>query len=284
MKAAAELFLRVITFNIRYAATSPFEGEEPWDVRKQYTVNTLNFHSRPVPETFIGLQEALHDQLVDVKAGLNDGVGEWDHIGVGREDGKEEGEYSPILYRTDVWDLDFHETIWLSETPEKPSKGWDASTSRVATFGVFTHKENQKKILAANTHLDHVGPKSRLESVKLIQKTIADIQKDKDVTKAYLSGDFNSVDSDGAYKEMTKEGSLYSDVRHSVEKEKQHGNFDTYVPFGDEAEPNLLDYVFVTPAADSPWSVKGYSVPTNKFDDGVMFSDHRPVIADLELN
>src|SRR3712207_7586469 len=41
-------------------------------------------------------------------------------IGVGRMDGKDGGEFSPILYRSTCLEPIDHGTFWLSETPEEP--------------------------------------------------------------------------------------------------------------------------------------------------------------------
>jgi hypothetical protein len=117
--------IRIITHNIRYATTSPFKGEEPWSVRCPLVCSQLVFNSI-LPETFISLQEVLHSQLMDINDALNDSTvlgGPWSHIGVGRDDGEEAGEYSPIFYRPDVWQLLTWKTVWLSETPDKPSIG-----------------------------------------------------------------------------------------------------------------------------------------------------------------
>lgn len=111
--------IRVLTHNIRYATTSPFQGERPWAERKQLLLNEFQYEARHCQETFICLQEVLHNQLGDVLAGLNQEAepeaSEWGYIGVGRDDGHESGEYSPIFYRKAVWELIHWETVWLSK-------------------------------------------------------------------------------------------------------------------------------------------------------------------------
>ena len=125
MRLARELPIRLLTHNIRYATNETFKGEEAWAVRAPRMISELEFHTMYVQESFICMQEVLHNQLVDIVAGLN-GMGKfasaiggaspaplsrstaantWSYIGVGREDGKEEGEYSPILYKPAVWRL-----------------------------------------------------------------------------------------------------------------------------------------------------------------------------------
>lgn len=140
MKTTAELPLRILTHNIRYATKSPFKGELRWDDRKQSLLNELRFNTRH-QDAFICLQEVLHNQLVDVLSGLNQQSPpssnptptgqQWTYIGVGRDDGHEAGEYSAILYKPSVWQLKHWDSVWLSETPDKPSKGWDAASIRI---------------------------------------------------------------------------------------------------------------------------------------------------------
>ena len=96
MKVFGALPIRLLTHNIRYATTSPFKGEEEWSVRRSRLINELSFNTAHCAESFICLQEVLHQQLVDILAGLNGKEKAWAFVGVGRDDGLEAGEYSPI--------------------------------------------------------------------------------------------------------------------------------------------------------------------------------------------
>ena len=143
------LSMRIITHNIRYATETPFKGEERWTIRCPRICTQLAFNAVG-PETFICLQEALHHQLVDVVDALN--VAQppqpgWSYIGVGRDDGRKGGEYSPIIYRPSIWHLTAWNTRWLSTTPDKPSYGWDAANIRLVTIGRFTHIKTGKKVV-----------------------------------------------------------------------------------------------------------------------------------------
>lgn len=118
--SSESLDVRIITHNIRYATESPFRGEERWPIRCPRLCSQLIFNSVQ-PSTFICLQEVLHVQLKDILNSLNDSESpdsQWDSIGVGRDDGKEAGEFSPIFYRPSVWQLDGWDTWWLSPTPK----------------------------------------------------------------------------------------------------------------------------------------------------------------------
>jgi hypothetical protein len=57
----------------------------------------------------------------------------------------QKGEHSAIFYNSDKFKLLEENTFWLSETPEKPSKGWDAAYNRVCTYGLFQNKKTKRK-------------------------------------------------------------------------------------------------------------------------------------------
>jgi len=89
----------------------------------------------------IGLQEVLHGQLLNIHSLLNRNTpNKWQYIGVGRDDGKTRGEYSPIFYNTEIHELLSWRYFWLSETPGRPGRGWDAASIRICTVGRFGFK------------------------------------------------------------------------------------------------------------------------------------------------
>ncbi|KAJ5783041.1 hypothetical protein N7457_004815 [Penicillium paradoxum] len=283
--------IRVLTHNIRYATSAPFEGERPWAERKQLLSNEFEYETRHCGESFICLQEVLHNQIGDILAGLNQnaesGAPEWKYIGVGRDDGNEAGEYSPIFYRPSIWELLHWETVWLSETPDKPSKSWDAASIRIVTIGVFTHRASENTVLAMNTHLDNQGSRSRLEAARIIAGKISEYSQNKFgelISGTFLAGDFNSEENQEAYQELTK--SLL-DAYKEVKSSRRYGNYITWTGFGNETEPaSRIDYLLVRPVGAQGQRLKviGYAALGNRFDDGVLCSDHRAVIVDLILS
>ncbi|KAJ5563611.1 hypothetical protein N7535_008775 [Penicillium sp. DV-2018c] len=283
--------IRVLTHNIRYATSSPFPGERPWPERKQLLINELDYETRHCGESFICLQEVLHSQLGDILAGLNQDAEaktpEWEYIGVGRDDGHEAGEYSPIFYRPSLWELLHWETVWLSKTPNIPSKSWDASSIRIVTIGVFTHRASGNTVLAMNTHLDDQGSRSRLEAARIIAGKISEYSQSqyaKLISGTFLAGDFNSEENQEAYQELTK--SLL-DAYKEVDSSRRYGNYITWTGFGHDKEPaSRIDYVLVKPVGTQGQKLKviGYAALGNQFDDGVLCSDHRAVVVDLALS
>ncbi|CAG8974687.1 hypothetical protein HYALB_00006422 [Hymenoscyphus albidus] len=266
--------LRIITHNIRYATQTPFEGEEPWPIRRPRLCSQLIFNSTTTPETVICLQEVLHTQLVDIMASLNSSAsdGKWAYVGVGRDDGKEAGEYSPIIYRSNIWKVVEWRTVWLSETPTTPSKGWDAASIRIVT----------SLILIMSTHFDDQGSISRQESAKIILEIIEVEAKARDYSSVLLAGDFNSSPNDGAYQIMTGSQSAMQELGMLLPKEERYGNGLTFTSFGHvDNIPSRIDFIF---------SRKGnhdvlltYGVLSNRFDDGIYLSDHRACMADMRV-
>ncbi|KAJ5122327.1 hypothetical protein N7448_003459 [Penicillium atrosanguineum] len=289
MRSTPELPIRVLTHNIRYATSSPFKGERPWAERRQLMLNELEYHTRHCRESFICLQEVLHNQLEDIRAGLNPSRGsknqQWAYIGVGRDDGHQAGEYSPIFYRPAVWELLRWETVWLSETPSKPSKSWDAASIRIVTIGVFTHRTSGDTVLALNTHLDDQGARSRLEAARIIRSKIQGYQRGQYggfISGTFLAGDLNSQENQEAYADLTGSGDL-RDTFKMVDTLRRYGNITTVTGFGYGDNPARIDYVLLGPEGNQKWRVDGYSVMPSRFEDGVFNSDHRAVVADLTL-
>nr|MBP6288037.1 endonuclease/exonuclease/phosphatase family protein [Ferruginibacter sp.] len=182
--ANAQTEIKVMSFNIRLDVKS--DGENWWEKRKDKVAGLMNYYEAD----FIGAQEVLHHQLTYLKDNLNG----YDYLGVGRDDGREAGEYSCIFYKKDKYTVVQQSTFWLSPTPDIPSKGWDAALNRVCSYGLFKNNKTKQLIWVLNTHFDHMGKVARLESAKLIIKKISELN-----TQHYpviVSGDFNSRPGD----------------------------------------------------------------------------------------
>lgn len=178
-------------------------------------------------------------------------------------------------------------TIWLSETPNIPgSKGWDAGSVRILTIGNFQHRASGKRIVAMNTHFDNSGTVSRANSARIVTDEIRKRQQKRDwfgqQPAVLLTGDFNSEMNQEAYQYFTREESPVYDARQSVPEDKRYGNrIGSFSGFDDQTRRTLLDYVFLNKAG--AWGVKTYAVLANIFDEGIYYSDHQPVMVDVEL-
>ena len=255
--------LKVMTYNIRLSVDS--DKENSWNNRKQETMALMSYYH---PDYF-GVQEAVPQQMTDIKTTLTD----YDYVGVGRDDGKNQGEYSAIFYDINKLEVTKSGTFWLSETPEKPSKGWDAAYNRVCTYAFFKIKKTGKQFLAMNLHFDHVGNVARVNSAKLILEKIKKLNP-KNVPLT-LTGDFNLTDDSEPIKIISK--SLDNVFYHS--KKTHYGPKGTFTGFDINTIPqDRIDYIFV----------KGFEVLSNrtindKRENLLYPSDHFPILAEINF-
>ena len=159
--------MNVMSFNIRMSTKS--DGANWWEYRKDLAANVIKFYDVDM----FGAQEVLHNQLTD----LLDRLPDYGYVGVGREDGKTKGEYSPILYRKDRFSVVKSGNFWLAEDMNAVGKkGWDAACERVATWAIFKDKKSGKEFFFLNTHLDHMGQVARHEGASLVLKQVHGLQ------------------------------------------------------------------------------------------------------------
>lgn len=260
---------KVMTFNIRYSTKS--DGKNSWDKRKESVINLILENEVDI----LGIQEALHSQMMDLEKGL-EGY-EW--IGVGRDDGIEKGEYSPIFYNARKFSEVGSGYFWLSESPmEAGSKGWDASYTRIATWAKLRDNRTGKVVFVLNTHFDHVGATARLESAKLIMQKL-NVYTKKDNFPIIVTGDFNNVPESEEIKYMTNTNNPLHLTDSRVISPKVSGPEWTFHDFGRTMYDDrpLIDYVFVK---------NNVSVINHETIEGNMgsmwVSDHCPVLVTVQ--
>lgn len=265
--ARKPLDLRAMTFNIRLDAAS--DKMNNWKYRKDNVALMVRFYSPDI----LGTQEVLHNQLVDLKQRLP----EYTALGVGRNDGKEEGEYSAIFYKTDRFKLIDYGNFSISETPEIIGvKGWDAACERIATWAIFKDKKTRKKFFYLNTHLDHVGKVAKREGSKLVLKHAQELAKGLPII---ITGDFNEGRKSDVFKAMTEDG-IVEDSR--LIADVVYGPDWSYHAFGHSPleRRTLIDYIFVS----KDITVLKHSTIDDRTDNGNGFlSDHSPVMADISI-
>ena len=256
--------MQVMSFNIRY--DNPGDGKNNWKYRAPKVAAMFTTHDVALG----GLQEALHHQLDWLKQALPD----YEFIGVGRDDGKTEGEYAPIFFRKADFELIKTETIWLSKTPNKPgSKGWDAALPRITTFATLRHKASSIKILLGSAHYDHRGSRARVNSGKVIHDYISEQLERDNPPLIILTGDFNDRPNSATTRSIENKNCLFDARRLATDIE---GPNSTWNGFRSVAAYERLDYVFLNP-----------SVPVIKhvIDDRRIEkrypSDHLPVIVSI---
>ena len=191
-------------FNIRYDNAKDAAAGNGWSVRCPVVCDILKVESFDV----FGTQEVLHNQLEDMLATLPG----YDYVGVGRNDGKTDGEYAAIFYKSDRIKCLSSGHFWLSETPEVVgSVGWDAKYTRICTWGQFKDKQTGKKFWMFNLHMDHRGVEARKQSALLVMERI---KKMCGKQPYILLGDFN-VDQFNPIYPMMMESGLFVDC-HDV--------------------------------------------------------------------
>lgn len=262
----AQVDIKVMSFNIRLDVKS--DGENWWEKRKDKVAALMNYYEAD----FIGGQEVQHHQLQYLLTQLK----HHSYIGVARDDGKEDGEYSCIFYNKDEFTVVQQSTFWLSKTPDSVSFGWDAACRRVCTYGLFRSNKTKQLFWVFNTHLDHVGDTARLESVKLITKRINEFNKGKNYP-VILSGDFNTRPGDPPAQYITQ----YFQNTRNLSEEPAYGPADTWNGFKFLEKPNgCIDYIFIS--NDKRISVKKFATITDSYDMKYP-SDHFPIITQLKF-
>jgi len=225
--------LTVASYNIRNQNQGDVDAGNGWQQRCPVITQLIRFHDFDI----FGSQEVLNGQLNDMLSQLP----ECSYIGVGRDDGKTKGEYSPIFYKKDKLLLVKSGQFWLSQTDNRPSVGWDAALPRICTWGKFQIKESGRFFWFLNLHMDHIGVKARLESSKLVVEKIKQLCQGEPVI---LTGDFNVDQTSDGYQFITSSGILRdsyetADVRYAL-----NGTFNAF-------DANLktdsrIDHIFVS--------------------------------------
>lgn len=256
--------MNIMSFNIRY--NNPGDGINAWPNRIEMVNGLLKFHE---PDIF-GLQEALHGQILDIENGLS-GF-EW--FGVGRDDGKQAGEYAPIFFNKAKFILIEKGHFWLSENCTEPGLGWDAACTRICTWGKFQSKVTGKQFFVLNTHFDHRGDEARTNSAILIGEKIKELTANNDLP-AILMGDFNLTPETEPIVLLKK---FIKDSR-DISEEKPYGPIGTFTSFEWNASmKGRIDYVFVHGGI----KVLKYAVLTDAKDQRFP-SDHLPVFVKVQL-
>ena len=257
-----------MSFNIRY--DNPGDGDNAWTNRKEMVASTIRFHKIDIA----GLQEALYHQVKDLEMLLP----EYGWFGVGRDDGREAGEYSPVFYLKERFNILHQSTFWLSDTPGKPGKDWDAALPRIVTWGKIADTWTDRIFFFFNTHFDHMGETARVKSAELLLKKIDEVIGDLPVI---LTGDFNCTEKDLPYNILTSGSSKIpglSDTRY-LTKFNPYGTTQTFNGFRSTILPDRrIDFIFV---GNTECVLRSGTI-SDKWD-GRFVSDHNAVLAEIEL-
>lgn len=253
---------KIMSLNIRF--DNPSDGEDRWELRKEELCEMLNEQD---PD-FLGIQEALPNQVEFIDEKLDN----YNYIGFGRDGKGTNSESVPLFYKSEDYELLHWQVFWLSETPEIPSKGWDAALNRITTYGSFLDRKTKDTIHVFNTHFDHVGKVAREKSSELLLKKIKDFQlEDK---KIIVMGDFNSEPEDRATRIL--EESLKDAFRNA--KHEPSGPVGTFNAFDTEQDPHpRIDYILCRNL-----EILKYIALDSRRHNNRWISDHLPIMVEIE--
>lgn len=256
---------KLMSFNVRYQNSSDNSSGNGWAKRREGVYEMMKTE-RPI---LMGVQECLAEQRHDIVVN----VPGYEAIGVGRDDGKEKGEMMAIFYLKDSVSIVDWGTFWLSASPDRVSKGWDAACYRTCTWAKVRHKRLGKEILYLNTHLDHQGQVARSESVKLIVSKIAELNPGG--LPCILTADFNSTEDDSIF-----------DVLRMIMKSARRtapvsDSYATYNAFSSSVRGSgsVIDHIFYSGNLD----VKEFKTVREGWKNIDFISDHYPIYAIFTL-
>ncbi len=260
-EAAKTQSVTVMSYNVYIKGS----GEKSPENRTDEVVHNIRKYS---PDSF-GLQEADEGWMERLPAELS----EYAYVGIGRNSDNGGGEASPVFYKKDKYELIDSGTFWLSKTPEKASKAWDAMFKRICTYAILKDKATGFTYAHFNAHFDHMGVIARQESVAVVTKKIAEIAPDIPVV---FSGDLNDYEGGDMYKRVLESG--LKDTKHIAETVS--GGSVTYHGYSSLVEKDApIDFIFVNAFASK---VESYTVDSEEVN-GIYPSDHHPVISKLTL-
>ena len=261
--------LHVMTFNIR-RRFPPFRPGSPdhWGTRKQL-VRRLLAAEQP---TLLGVQEALADQVDFVGDTLGSHY-RW--VGHGRSaSGRDES--CAVFYDSRRLDLTGWQQRALSKTPHKAgSRSWGNLAQRVVVSADFTDTATGERLLAFNTHFDHLSGRSRRESARFILDLVEAAHEAEPEAAIVVTGDFNADVGAAVYRPLMAEGAL----RDAWEVAEEHltpqwGTFSNYRRSRHGGK--RIDLILVGQGVD----VTTTGINAARFE-GRAASDHEPVQAVL---
>lgn len=251
--------INVASYNLRMDTKN--DGENAWPHRKEMVKGLIRFHDFDI----VGTQEGFKHQIDDILE-----MPQYAYIGVGRDDGKNAGEHSAIIYKKDRFDVLQKGDFWFSETPDVPGKGWDATCcNRICSWAKFRERNSGKEFYFFNLHYDHQGKVARKNSSILLLERIKEIAKNETV---FVTGDFNATPDDEPMQIIANDGILKDS--YLVTLQPPYGTLGTFNSFKlDAPMKNRIDYVWVT----DDITVNKYGV-LNDIQYGHFPSDHFPVM------
>lgn len=242
------LSLKIGTYNIRFDKEEDRRAGNSWDDRLPVISSIIQWEAVDA----FGAQEVSYYQLEGMKTKLP----EYSVFGRGRSDGREKGEFVPIFFKKDKFEVLDSGIFWLSETPDKPSIGWDAAIPRICTYVNLKEKLTQKSFWLFNVHLDHIGLEARKQSSRLI---IEKIRAMTGVDPVVLVGDFNVDQDSNVYRIMADSDILSDSYEETSRRLAWNGTINAFD--SQLWTESRIDHIFVTKAI----TVTHYAILTETY-------------------
>lgn len=268
--------LTVASYNVRYDNNNDAMQGNGWKQRCPIMCNLIQFNGFEI----IGAQEVLHHQLQDILSAMP----QYDYVGIGRTDGKTKGEYAPIFYNKERFEVVESGTFWLSQITDRPNTGWDASMPRICTWAKFRDKTSDTEFWHFNLHMDHMGTVARTESSKLVLAKIAQMCPNEPVI---LSGDFNFDQKNENYSIFSNSEILKDTYESTKLRYAPNGTFNNFNPYNQH--DSRIDHIFVS----NHFTVEKYGILTDTYRTASPQeqdkhttrtpSDHFPVKVELSI-
>ncbi len=252
------------TYNLRY--DNPADSGNLWVQRSSVIAQLIRFHDFDI----LGTQEGLINMLED----LSEALPEYKRYGIGRADGKDAGEHSEIFYKKKKFKMLDAGDFWLSETPDTPSLGWDATCcNRICSWVLLKDKKTKTKFYVFDTHYDFQMDSARNESSKLVLRKIKKIVGNKPVI---FMGDLNGDNTSKWYKRIADSRKLkdtYKLAKHPYAFNPSWQDFGKRIMLSD-----LIDHIFVS----KKFKVRRWGILSDTYH-GKYPSDHFPILTELIL-
>ena len=212
--------LRVMTFNIANGLETEDDGDNAWAERAALNVRTIQ---RYAPD-LIGFQQCDQGNLATYHSAL----ATYQYILGPAADRPDLYGYNAIAYLPERLEALESGGFYLSETPQTWSVGWDATYVEALSWTRFRHRLNHWEFLHLNTHLDHIGERARVESVRLILRRLPALRQE--TLPVIFTGDFNCNPWAPGYRLQVE--TTFTDVCYHLLR--AYGFADTFLATGGE--------------------------------------------------
>ena len=265
--SAATESIRIMTFNIPMGNIKPEEGngKNTWENR----AIAIQGYLKEINPDLLGMQEPVNMEMRNILCGTPG----YAMVGMARDDGKEKGEYTPIIYRLSRFRVLDTGSYWLTDTPDVVSKLPGSTHNRIATWAFFEDLQTGAQFLYTNTHLSYDSPAVKFEQIKIMKTHMKELNAKYGSSLPHLlTGDFNMMDHDpdaNNYAYVLNYQLAMADMWSNAQVKKDNGGYST----------GRIDYIYATKNVISKYA----QWDKRTLPDGYIMSDHNPLFADVQF-